>query len=69
MITGASGCTAIYSYWYSPFLDQKTLESEIGSLRDGLKPKVSQLHKMEGWLHTVVVLIIGTKFTSSVQIP
>lgn len=30
------------------FLDKETLETEITKLRDGLKPKVNQLHKMEG---------------------
>lgn len=28
--------------------DQKTLDKEIDDLRDGLKPKVAKLHKMEG---------------------
>lgn len=28
--------------------DQKTIDSEINSLRDGLKPKVSRLHQLEG---------------------
>ena len=30
------------------FLDQETLVGEIDQLRSGLKPKVAQLHKMEG---------------------
>ena len=28
--------------------DQKTIDGEISSLRDGLKPKVSRLHQLEG---------------------
>ncbi len=29
-------------------LDERTLECEINTLRDGLKPKVKELHKLEG---------------------
>ena len=33
--------------FFSPS-DQKALEAEVSSLRDGLKPKVAELHRMEG---------------------
>ena len=39
------------------WLDQKNLEEEISKLRKDLKPKVSKLHELEGWLPVLYVSI------------
>ena len=40
--------------------DQKSLNVEIERVREGLKPKVSKLHKMEGMVIDKVYTIYGT---------
>ena len=50
IITGA--CGGVFPISNRFISDQATLDVEINKLRDGLRPKVAQLHKMEGKSHT-----------------